>query len=321
MGYNVFMSKIVYQDELLYPKILWQRPVHFYKAEAGKIMILAGSKNMSGAAILACEAVFRSGTGILVLGFPEGLKGIYKGVLPEAMTLELPETPSQTLAKAADKLILENVRGCDVVIIGPGLSQNAETIQLIWELIFSIKKPVVLDADGINALAKGIEVMRTHESEQFMFDYLATRPNELIITPHPGEAAKLMSALKMDKKYTNRYIELHMAETATILANKLACTVVLKGIQTMIATNTGDTIITRVAGSDAATSSSGDVLSSVIGSFVGQNPKKHLEGIATAVYLHDLATKLASTSTGKEHILASDVIRYLGEAIKQAEEI
>lgn len=103
------------------------------------------------------------------------------------MTLELPETPGHTLAKRADVIILDNAQTCDVVIIGPGLSQNAETTQLIWELVFAIEKPIVLDADGITALAKGIEVMRTHESEQFMKDYLSGRPNELIITPHTQE--------------------------------------------------------------------------------------------------------------------------------------
>lgn len=314
------MNTSVYQDKLLYPKILWQRPVHFYKSNAGKIMILAGSRGMSGAAILVCEAVFRSGTGILVLGFPEGLKGIYKEVLPEAMTLELPETPGHTLAKKAESLILENANSCDVVIIGPGLSGNAETIQLVWELIFAIKKPIVLDADGLTAFAKGIEVMRTHESEAFMTEYLTKRPNELIITPHPGEAAALAKALKLDKKYTNKYIEEHKDEIALILAEKLACTVVLKGFHTTVATNMGDVIITRVGGPELATAGSGDVLSGVIGSFIGQNPDKHLEAIATAVFLHSKAGEIAKDKVGERSVIASDIIRYLPEAIKTTEE-
>lgn len=313
------MASIIYQDKLLYPKILWQRPVHFYKSEAGKIMILAGSKGMSGAAILTCEAVFRSGTGILVLGFPEGLKGIYKGVLPEAMTLELPETPGHTLAKKAETLILDNAKSCDVVIIGPGMSQNAETIQLIWELIFAIKKPIVLDADGLTAFAKGIEVMRVHEDETFMNEYLAKRPNELIITPHPGEAAKLAHALKLDKKFTNKYVEQHKAEMAQILAEKLNCTVVLKGYQTVVVKNTGETVITRVGGPELATAGSGDVLSGIIGSFIGQNPGKHLEAITTAVYLHSKAGEIAKEKVGERSVIASDIIRYLPQAIKETE--
>ncbi len=314
------MNKIIYQDKPLYPKLLWQRPVHFYKAEAGKILVLAGSKGMTGAAILTCEAVFRSGTGILILGFPEGLRSIYSEILPEAMTLELPETPSVSLAKKADTLILENARTCDVVIIGPGLSQNAETIQLIWELIFAIDKPIVLDADGITALAKGIDVMRTHESEEFLENYFAKKPGQLIITPHPGEAAKLASALRLDKKYVSKYIENHKSEAAEILAEKLGCIVVLKGHNTAIATNMGKTIITRLGGPELATAGSGDVLSGVIGSFIGQNPGRLVEAATTAVYLHSLAGVIAKEKIGERSVIASDIIRYLPEAIKKAEE-
>ncbi len=314
------MAKTVFQDKPLYPKLLWQRPVHFYKANAGKILVLAGAGGMTGAAILTCEAVFRSGTGILLLGFPEGLKAIYKDILPEAMTLELPETPSHSLAKRADTLILENATSCDVVIIGPGLSGNAETIQLVWELVFTIKKPIILDADGLTALAKGIEVIRTRENETFVIEYLSNRPNELIITPHPGEAAKLASALRLDKKYTNTYVESHKEEVARLLAEKLHCTVVLKGYHTAIATEKGDSIITRIGGPELATAGSGDVLSGIIGSFVGQNPEKHLEAIATAVYLHSLAGEIAKEKVGERSVIASDIIRYLPEAIKKAEE-
>lgn len=259
-------------------------------------MVLAGSKNMSGAAILACEAVFRSGTGILLLGFPESLRAVYKDVLPEAMTLELPETPGHTLAKKADTLILENAESCDVLIIGPGLSENAETIQLIWEIIFSVHKPVVLCADGISALTKGIEVMRSREDENFVSEYLTRKHNELILVLNDGEVKKIAKALKIDAKLMD-------AET---IAEKLGCTVVLTGKQTVIATNTGDTIITRLGGPERATNDSSNILASVIGSFVAQNPEKHLEAIATAVYLF---------------MSAAGNIRDLAQAIRKAEEV
>src|SRR3990172_12459739 len=121
------MLKILIQDKILYPDILWKRPVYFYKAKAGRLLILAGSQGKSGAAILTSEAAFRSGTGVLTLGFPEGLKNVYKGLLPDAMTLPLAETPSHSLAKRSEKEILEYVDSVDLAVIGPGLSQNAET--------------------------------------------------------------------------------------------------------------------------------------------------------------------------------------------------
>lgn len=305
------MSNIIQKDTPLYPKILWQRPVHAYKHGAGKIMILAGSKGSSGEAILTCEAVFRSGTGILLLGFPEGLKTLYKDILPESMTLELPETPGGTLAKKADQLILENINSCDAIIIGPGLSNNAETIQLIWELVFSIKKPIVLDSDGIYALTKGIEVLMSKEDEAFAADYLSKRHGELILCISPGEAKKILKALR--EEYKDQEITQKIAE-------KLGCTVVLKEHSPTMSTNKGLNITTLLGGPELAVGGLQSVLSGVIGSFVGGNPSSHPEAIATAVFLHTLAAKIASEKHEGKVILASDIVRYLPSAIKKAEE-
>jgi len=313
--------KIIYQEKPLYPKILWQRPVHTYKAEAGKILIIAGSKGSTGTAILTCEAVFRSGTGILLLGFPESLKSFYKDVLPEAMTLELPETPGHTLSRKAKNLILENVRSCDVTIIGPGLSTNAETIGLIWEVIFDITKPVVVDADGLIALIKGIEVMRARECEEFVTEYFKKRPNLMVITADAGELSKLARALKLDKKYTNRYIELHKEEFAPMIAQKLSCYAVIKGLQTVMAAPEGQIIVNRIDTPNINMASADDVLSGVVVSFMGQNPDKPLEAISTAIFLHGLAGKLASEQNNDRALLGSDIIRYLPKAIKIAEDL
>jgi NAD(P)H-hydrate epimerase len=312
---------IINQTKPLFPKLLWNRPVHYYKTQAGRILVLAGSKGMTGAAILTCEAVFRSGTGILLLGFPKSLKQIYKEILPEAMTLELPETPSISISKKADCEIIEQAKTSDVVIMGPGMSTNAETIQVIWQLLFEIEKPIVLDADGLTAFAKGLEVMRTHESIDFMQDYLRKIQNTLVITPHPGEAARILNAVKFDqyKKVKADYIEKHKEEIAPFLANNLGIIVVLKGHDTVIAEPNGRVVVNRVGGPELATAGSGDVLSGIIGSFIGQNPKEIFEAVSTAVYLHGLAGKIAKEKVGERSVIASDVIRYLPEAIKSAE--
>lgn len=321
---RVIMEKgIIYQNKVLFPEILWERPVHAYKAQAGKVLVLAGSKGMTGAAILTCEAVFRSGTGILVLGFPEGLKEIYKEILPEAMTLALPQTPSLSLSKKAEPEILEQAKSCDAVIIGPGLSTNAETIHLVWQLLFKIEKPTVLDADGLTALAKGIEVMRQKEFLKFMKDYFTGPKRPLILTFHPGEAAKIISAINppelKDRKINPKYIETHKQEVAPLLSNYLGSTVVLKGHDTIISEPSGRMIINKIGGPELATAWTGDVLAGIVGSFVAQNPKKIFEVAATAVYLHGLSGQIAKEKAGERSVLASDVIRYLPEAIKQSE--
>lgn len=313
------MQEII-QNKLLYPEILWERPVHYYKAEGGKILVIAGSKGMTAAAILTCEAIFRSGTGVLVLGFPDKLKDIYKEILPEAMTLTLPSTPSISLAKKAEDAILEQSKTCDVAVIGPGLSTNAETIHLIWQLIFELAIPIVLDADGLMAMAKGIEVMREKENEDFLIDFFQKLKAPLVITPQPGEAARIINAAKFSelKKTNAEYVEQHKKDVASLISKKLGIYTVIKGNDTVIAEPHGNVIINKIGEFQTAVGS-GDVLSGIIGSFIGQNPDKILKAIPTAVYLHGMSGKIAKENIGERSVVASDIIRYLPQAIKISE--
>lgn len=271
---------------------------------------------------MASEAVFRSGTGILTLGFPDRLKDFYKDLLPEAMTLALPSTLSDSLSKKGHDAILELAQTCDVALIGPGLSTNAETVQLIWDLIFELTIPIVLDADGINALATGIEVMRKKESEDFMIEFFKKVKNCLILTPHPGEAHRIIKAINdesyVPKKHTPTYIENHKPEIAQFITEKVGCITVLKGHETVIADNE-KIIVNKVGGPELSTAGTGDVLSGIIASFVAQNPKKMFEATATAVYLHGLSGVIAKEKSSDRPVMASDVIRFLPEAIKRAE--
>lgn len=314
------MAEIVYQNKLLYPDILWQRPVHYYKSKAGRVLVVAGSRGMAGAALMTCEAAFRSGTGILTLAFPEELKGNFTGVLPEAMTLTLPQTHSGSIARSALAVLEEHLKAFDLVIIGPGLSTNTETVQFVWELLQKIEIPVVIDADGLKALAYGIDAIRHKEGLESIKDYFIKLDSKIIITPHVGEAAKLLEALGMPKeKSKTSYIETHKSEIAEIIEGYLGTTVVLKGHQTVIH-DAENTVVNMAGGPELATAGSGDVLSGIIGSFVAQNPSKIFEAIVTAVYLHSLAGKLAKENLGERSVMAGDIIKYLPQAIKKAEE-
>jgi len=317
------MEKVIYQNKILYPDILWERPVHYYKSKAGKVLVLAGSKSMTGEAILAAEGVFRSGTGILTLGFPDRVKDFYKDILPEAMTLALPSTLSDSLSKSGHDQIIEQANSCDIALIGPGLSNNAETTQLVWDLLFELNVPIVLDADGLTALSTGIEVMRKKESEAFMTDYFKKIRNCLILTPHPGEAHRILKAISPkgydSKRFSEKYIEIHKTEIANLITEKIGCITVLKGHDTVIASRQG-IVVNKVGGPELVTAGTGDVLSGIIASFVAQNPKKIFEATSTAVYLHGLAGMIAKEMMGERAVVASDVIRYLPEAIKRSEE-
>ena len=309
----------IYQTKLLYPEILWERPVHYYKAQAGRILVLAGSRGMQGAALLDCEAIFRSGTGILTLAFPEELKNSYTGILPEAMTMALPQTHSGSLARKAKDSIIEQLKAVDLVLAGPGLSTNTETVQLIWELLPEINKPLVIDADGLKALAYGIDAIRGKEGLEGVKSYFKNIKTKIIITPHPGEASQILAALGENRvKSKPGYIEKHKTQAAQVIADSLNMTVVLKGHETVICSRT-KTIIDKIGGPELATAGSGDVLSGIVASFVAQNPAKPFKATATAVYLHSQAGKLAKEELGERSVMAGDIVRHLPGAIKKAE--
>lgn len=267
--------KPTYQTKLLYPEILWERPVHYYKSKSGRVLVIAGSRGMAGAALLTCEAVFRSGTGVVTLAFPEELKDSFTGILPEAMTLALPQTHSGSISKKSLEIIKEQSNSADLIIIGSGISTNTETVQLVWEIIRETEKPIVIDAEGINSLAYGIEAITSKKSLDEVKNYFKKRGKNIILTPHPGEAAKIVSALKEERgKAKASYIEKNKAKTAEFIFKYLKSTIVLKGNGTVIY-NGKKTIIDKIGGPELATAGSGDVLSGIIGSFVAQNPKKN----------------------------------------------
>jgi len=317
-------NKVVYQTKPLYPKLLWQRPVHYYKPEAGKILVIAGSKSISSLAILTCEAAFRSGTGILILGFPESLKSTYKDILPDSMTLPLPETPGHTLSLKSESELTLQAQACDSVIIGPGLSQNSETVHLIWNLIFAINKSILLDDDGISALIKGLEVIKRKDGNSFLIDYFHKKKGALILTLDLSSLFKILQILKPDeldaKKITLDYVSAHKREIVPILARYLNSYLILKDVDTIICSPNEELVVNKVEGAESTKNSRG-VLSGIVGSFVSQNPRQLFEACCTGVYLCSLSSQIAYAKTQKTKLDPSDVIRFLPTAIKKAEEI
>ncbi|MFA5374026.1 MAG: NAD(P)H-hydrate dehydratase, partial [Candidatus Omnitrophota bacterium] len=158
------------------PTRLLRRKADSHKGDFGHVFILAGSAGLSGAAVLCAKAALRSGAGLVTLGIPASLNGpIIKIKPPEVMTLPLPETKEISLSPAAYNKIKEFSRKTDIIAIGPGLSQNKATQELILKVIAGIDKPMVIDADGLNSLVK--------QRKQFR--------GNIILTPHPGEMSRL----------------------------------------------------------------------------------------------------------------------------------
>ncbi|MCX5708175.1 MAG: NAD(P)H-hydrate dehydratase [Candidatus Omnitrophica bacterium] len=258
-------------------------------------MILAGSPRFSGAAVLCAQACLRSGAGLVTLGIPESLNKVFIKIKPtEAMTLPLPQTKEGTLSSLALGKIREFAKKIDVLAIGPGLSRNASTQNLVIKVIKSIDKPLVVDADGLNALAAHLSIL--------------SGKTRVILTPHPGEMARLLggrvSQVQKDRK-----------KVAKDFVNRYNVILVLKGHETLVVEKIKGIYLNKTGNPGMAKAGSGDVLTGIIAAFLAQG-LSGFEAAKYAVYLHGLAGDLAAKEKSQLAMIASDIIAKIPKAIK-----
>ncbi len=276
--------------------ILPARKLDTHKGDYGHIFILAGSVGLTGAAYLASQACLLSGSGLVTLGIPRSLNPIMEVKLTEAMTKPLAETKKSTLSLRALAQIRKILPEIDALAIGPGISRNYETKRLVRKLLPSLIKPVILDADGINALIGKLKILRNLKTK-------------LVITPHPGEMARLLN-LKAAEIQKNR------TKIAKDFARKYNVTVVLKGYRTVVANGDGRVYINETGNPGMASGGCGDVLTGIIAAFLGQGMDCY-KAARLGVYIHGLAGDIAAKKKGEISLIASDILKRLPDAIKR----
>lgn len=264
------------------------------KGDCGKVLVLAGSVGMTGAAALCSEAVLRAGAGLAILGIPESLNLIMEVKLTEVMTKPLAETPAQTLSPKALNSIQELLDWADLLALGPGLTQHPETKKLVIRLLKKLSIPAVIDADGLNNLA-GEEAL------------LKNAKADLILTPHPGEFARL-SGLTIADILKNR------VERVKEKAQEWGCTIVLKGAPSVVGTPAGEIFINSTGNPGMATAGVGDVLTGTIAGLWVQGMTPGDAALA-GIFLHGLAGDMARAEKGELGSLAGDLLTCLAEAI------
>lgn len=274
------------------------RATYSHKGSFGKVLILAGSVGMTGAAYLASEAAIRSGAGIVVLGIPRSLNQIMEVKLTEVMTLPLAETEKQSLGEEAEETISKLMKNYSVLGIGPGISRQAETQRLVRKIIEKSNIPLVVDADAIYALSEDPTILKKTKTH-------------LVITPHPGEIAKLINK-DVD------YILNNQLDITREIAQKYGIVVVLKGARTIIANKEGETYINVGDNSGMATGGSGDVLTGIICSLIAQGADNFSAAI-TGVYIHSLAGNLARDIKGERGMIAGDILSQVPQAFLSLE--
>ena len=272
-------------------RCLPRRPRTAHKGDFGKIFILAGSEGYTGAPVLAARAALRTGAGLVYLGVPRDIYPIVAVKCDEAVPFPLPEDYPA---------ILERARGCDAAVIGPGLGRGPQVERLVLSLLADLEIPVVLDADGINALAEHIDV-------------LDRRTAPTVLTPHEGEFSRLTGcALPIWDRLS----------AARSFAGDHGCILVLKGHGTVTAAPDGSAWINASGNPGMAKGGSGDVLAGMIAGLLGQ---KHLGGepdsvaklTVQAVQLHGLAGDLCAQKLGEYSMLPTDLIEALPEVLRE----
>ncbi|MBN1405084.1 MAG: NAD(P)H-hydrate dehydratase, partial [Candidatus Omnitrophica bacterium] len=262
----------------------------------GHLCVIAGSAGMSGAACMASQAAFRAGCGLVTLGVPKSLYPIAAKKLTEVMLKTLPETKSGSLSKSAFSEILKLLKNKSACAIGPGISQNKQTMGLILKLLIKLNIPAVLDADGLNALSQNVNVLKKIKAP-------------FILTPHPGEMARLIGH-KAD------YVQKNRKTVALAFAKKYNVTVVLKGHNTVVAGRKNKIYVNKTGNPGMATAGSGDVLTGIIGSFLAQGAAPY-EAAKLGVYIHGLAGDLAKKQTGEVSLIASDILANIPKVIRR----
>ncbi len=285
-------------------KIIPQRKAQSHKGTYGNVFILGGSSGMSGALIMAARGSLRSGAGLVRIGLPESLRNITDAMCAETITIGLKETNVGTLSSAALSQITEHYQKSEAFAVGPGMSTNKETVELIKSFVTKVKRtkngaPLVIDADALNALSDNMEILKNSKIP-------------IIITPHPGEAARIT------KKKTSE-IQKKRAEIAKGLSKRLGVITVLKGAYTVIASQKGEAFINVTGNPGMATAGMGDVLTGVISGLAAQGLPPINAAIA-GVYLHGLAGDIGAKLKGELGLIASDVIEALPYAIKSVRE-
>lgn len=270
---------------------------HAHKGSYGHLLVLAGSVGKTGAAVMTSLAALRVGTGLVTLGVPASQQPVVAAHLMEGMTEPLPETPARTLGARALGRIAELAARMEAVALGPGVGLEAETQELVRELIRALEAPMVVDADGLTALAGHLPLLKEARGPR-------------LLTPHPGELARMLGSSVPE-------VEADRIGVVQRLTGETGAWVALKGARTVIGGPDGEVALNPTGNPGMATGGTGDLLTGIVGGLLAQGHPPLL-ALRAGVYLHGLAGDLAREAKGEEGMIAGDLLEAIPEAIPAA---
>lgn len=290
------MSEPSETDPPIEPRLPWlpERDVQSHKGHFGLVLIVGGSRGMAGAVGLAGMAALRGGAGLVRIAVPDVCLDTVAGFEPSYMTVPLPCDLSGHISRSARAKIVELAEAATVVACGPGMGRSLGLNVLVGWLYSHLPNPMVVDADGLNALATRPEI-------------LSQPAGPRVLTPHPGEFSRLLG---------NRKVPPDQRQLAALeLAKRSGAVVVLKGHRTLVADGDSQTV-NSTGNPGMATGGSGDVLTGLIAALASQGLSP-LDAARLGVYLHGLAGDLAADQLGQESLIATDLVRFLPDAFQR----
>ncbi len=274
-----------------------RRPDDAHKGTMGTLLNISGSYAMAGACVLSSLAALRSGVGLLKVALPKSIYPIVASSCCEAVYLPLDESEEGTVSPDSLDVLLDASKNANSVLLGCGLKLCDDTIKFVKEFVGKCENKLLVDADGINALARNIDILSSTKAE-------------VVLTPHVKEMSRL-TGLSVQEIAQNR------EEVAMTFAKNFSCTVVLKGKDTVV--TDGDRLLINPTGnSGMAKGGSGDVLSGIIASFMAQGVSS-FESACLGVYIHGLSGDIAAARYSKTAMLPSDIITCLCDTFKTFE--
>jgi NAD(P)H-hydrate epimerase len=269
------------------------RPAAGHKGSFGHALVVAASEGKTGAAALAAEGAARIGAGLVTIACPAGLNDILEIKCTEAMTAPVPDTSARALATTAEEVVLALAATRDAVGLGPGVGEGGETAALVASLVKRLEKPLAIDADGLRPFGGQPELLKA-------------RPAPTVLTPHPGEAARLLGSSPAE---VNR----DRLGAARRLARESSCVVLLKGAASVTASPEGWAVVNPTGGPALASGGTGDVLLGMVAGLLAQGLEE-FEAAALAAFVHGLAADRVAERAGSSGLMATDLARELPAA-------
>jgi ADP-dependent NAD(P)H-hydrate dehydratase / NAD(P)H-hydrate epimerase len=280
-------------------RLVAPRPVESNKGNYGHVLVVGGSLGKAGAAAMAGMAALRAGAGLATVATPKSALPTVAGFHPELMTEPLPETETGSISASAAGQLDELVKKKTVVAIGPGISRHAQTAEQVRRLVAKCQVPLVVDADGLNAFDG-------HTDE------LIGTGRSLVITPHPGEMARLAGCSTAEVQADRLGVPRKFAQEHQLI-------VVLKGHRTLVVLPDGEAWVCTTGNPGMSTGGTGDILTGMVAGLMAQHPQDVLSAVLAAVHLHGLAGDVMREQVGEHSLVATDLLHGLPEAFRRTQ--